>query len=273
MPRPNNRAAILAGIAILSSLVGIDVRAMGLRSLVALPVDKGGSVVRLTLESADEAATDVLIANLAYGIGARQTLLLGLPYRLDPGSGDRSGDGSLLYRHIVRQRDNFAGTRRLGLLVGALTPAQSDSDSAAQVGAVFTWFENRDEFDADLVCQAGNGERAGAARYDLSWQHRLHPASYPEWGPGREWHGVLEPNGRWCEDEDIIHQATVGLQWIHPRAVLEGGYARDIRNGDHHGDDGHGDHSAYDAESLRRAITGASIRPDNRSTRPCRDGE
>ncbi len=231
MPRPIKRAAILAAIAVLISLAGLDARAMGLRSLVALPVDKGGSVLRLTLESADEAATDVLIANLAYGIGARQTLLLGLPYRVDPGGDDRSGDGSLLYRHIAWQRDSFAGTRRLGLLVGALASSQSDDDPAAQIGAVYTWFENRNEFDADLVFQAGSGDRPDAARYDLSWQYRLHPERYPEWGLSREWHGVIELNGRWRDGEDVVHQATVGLQWVHPRAVLEGGFARDISNG------------------------------------------
>ncbi len=232
MSRSSNLGLVLAVVALPALLAGFDAHAMGLRSLVALPVDKGGSVLRLTFESADEAATEVLITNLAYGIGARQTLLLGLPYRVDPGGDNRSGDGSLLYRHIAWQRDSFAGTRRLGLLVGALAPAQSDSDSAAQFGAVFTWFEGRNEFDADLVFQAGNGERADAARYDLSWQYRLQPARYPEWGLAREWHGVLELNGRWRDDEDVVHQATVGLQWIHPRAVLEGGYARDISNGD-----------------------------------------
>jgi hypothetical protein len=73
---------------------------MGLRSLVALPVDKGGSVVRFTLESADEANTDHLITNVAYGISADQTLLLGLPYRIEPDEQDRMGDLSILYRHI-----------------------------------------------------------------------------------------------------------------------------------------------------------------------------
>ncbi len=232
MQWPNKPAGVLSGLALLAFLASPGTEAMGLRSLVALPVDKGGSVVRLTLEATDEADTDTLITSLAYGIGARQTFLLGLPYRVDPGGEDRSGDASLLYRHIVWQRDRFAGTQRLGLLFGAIAPAQSDDDSATQLGLVFTRFHGRNEIDANLVYAAGSGDRADGARYDVSWQYRLRPERYPEWGLGTEWNGVLELNGRWRDGEDVVHQATLGLQWIHPRAVLEGGYARDISNGD-----------------------------------------
>jgi hypothetical protein len=78
---------------------------MGLRSLVALPVDKGGSVVRFTLESVSEANTDYLITSVAYGISADQTLLLGLPYRIEPDDQDRTGGLSILYRHISWRED------------------------------------------------------------------------------------------------------------------------------------------------------------------------
>ena len=205
---------------------------MGLRSLVALPVDKGGSVFRFSLQSAEEAEVDSLIINTAYGISADQTLLLGLPYRIEPAGEDRTGDLSVLYRHIVSRKDYLEGTDRLGLLLGALLPSQSENDSAVQAGLVFTHFKNRNEIDGDLVYRFGNGERRDSARYDLSWQYRLGPARRPDWGLAPELNSVLELNGRWQEDEDVVHQATVGLQWIHPRLVLEGGIVRDISNGD-----------------------------------------
>lgn len=204
---------------------------MGLRSLVALPVDKGGSVVRFTLESTDDANTDYLITNAAYGLSADQTLLFGLPYRIEPAGSDRTGDLSVLYRHIVWREDNWDGTNRLGLLIGALLPSQTESDSAAQAGLVFTHFKNRNEIDSDLVYRFGNDDRLDSARYDISWQYRLHPVKRPAWGLAPELNSVLELNGRWLEDEDVVHQVTVGLQWIHPRLVLEGGVVRDISNG------------------------------------------
>ncbi len=226
-----SRCIALTGLAGLSLLAFQQVGAMGLRSLVALPVDKGGSVLRLMWESADEADTDTLVTSLAYGFSARQTLLLGLPYRVDPGGDDRTGDGSLLYRHIAWQEDSFAGTRRLGLLLGAVVPSQAAIDSATQLGLVFTLVEHRNEIDADLVYQAGNGNRLDSARYDLSWQYRIWPQRYPEWGLGKEWNSVLELNGRWRDGEETVHQTTIGLQWIHPRMVFEGGLIRDISNG------------------------------------------
>jgi hypothetical protein len=204
---------------------------MGLRSLVALPVDKGGSVVRFTLESANKANTDYLITSAAYGISADQTLLLGLPYRIEPDGKDRTGDLSVLYRHISWREDKRDGTNRLGLLVGALLPSQTDDSSAVQAGLVFTHFKNRNEIDSDLLYRFGKNDRLDSARYDISWQYRLRPTRRPAWGLVPELNTVLELNGRWLEDEDIVHQLTTGLQWIHPQWVLEGGMARDIRNG------------------------------------------
>lgn len=206
--------------------------AMGLRSLVALPVDKDGSVFRFSLQSAREAEVDSFNANAAYGISAEQTLLLGLPYRLEPAGGDRTGDLSILYRHIVLREDYLEGTDRLGLLLGALLPSQSEDDPATQAGLVFTRFKNRNEFDADLVYAFANGDRPDSARYDLSWQYRLSPARRPAWGLVPELNTVLELNGRWQQEDDVVHQVTAGLQWIHPRLVLEGGVVRDISNGD-----------------------------------------
>jgi hypothetical protein len=39
-----------------------------------------------------------------------------------------------LYRHIIWQDDSFAGTDRLGLLIGEVVPIENDRDFAAQTG-------------------------------------------------------------------------------------------------------------------------------------------
>jgi hypothetical protein len=204
---------------------------MGLRSLVALPLDKGGSVVRFTLESTDKADSDTLITSAAYGLSADQTLLFGLPYRIDSGDHDKTGDLSILYRHISWREDSREGTNRLGLLAGAVLPSHSEDDSAVQAGLVFTHFKNRNEVDTDFLYRFGNDERSDSARYDISWQYRLRPANRPAWGLVPELNTVLELNGRWLEGDKVVHQYTVGLQWIHPRLVLEGGIVQDFSHG------------------------------------------
>lgn len=68
-------------------LAAQSTQAMGLRSFVALPVDKGGQVARLQYQRNTDANADVLVATAALGLGRKQTLLLGLPYRLSPGDG------------------------------------------------------------------------------------------------------------------------------------------------------------------------------------------
>jgi len=81
-----------------------------------------------------------------------------------------------------------------------------------------------------VLYQAGLDQRKDSGRYDLSWQYRLAPAVYPDWGIATEWNSVLEFNGRWQENIKITHQVTAGLQWIHPSWVLEGGIVKDINN-------------------------------------------
>ncbi len=52
---------------------------MGLRSFVALPVEKGGVVVRLENIYKTGTNKDILIAKMMYGIDAKQTILIGTP--------------------------------------------------------------------------------------------------------------------------------------------------------------------------------------------------
>jgi hypothetical protein len=222
--------ARLALAALLSAVMLNQTAAMGIRSLVALPLEKGGMVGRLLGEhNADEDLT-VLTGNLAYGISAKQTLFFGLPYRVSSGPGDRTGDLDALYRHIVWQSDHADGTSRLGLLGGLVVPTDSDRDPRLQAGAVATFYRNRHEWDLDAIWIDGLGNEKDRARYDIAWQYRLSPARYPQWGVGNEWDIDLELGGRWEEGNTMIHQATLGLQSIHKRWVIEGAVVQDLNS-------------------------------------------
>ena len=204
--------------------------AMGIRSLVALPVEKDGAVVRLALNHDQQADSTTLITSAAYGINARQTLLMALPYRLSPAGKDRQGDASVLYRHIVWQQDYFQGTDRLGLLAGVLIPGQDNSDTALQGGLVFSRFINRHEIDLDALYRTGMGERADTGRFDISWQYRLFPRQHADWGIGEEFYSVVELNGRWHQENGMTRQMTLGVQWVKAAWVVEGAMIKNITN-------------------------------------------
>ena len=208
-------------------------RGMGLRSFVALPVEKSGSVLRATVEHNSDADFSFSTFNAAYGIAPRQTLFLGAPYRLSSGEGDRLGDVSALYRHIVSQSDTTNGTDRLGLLGGAIIPTDGKHDGAVQAGAVFTRFRGRNELDLDVLYQQGLDDRDNTGRYDMSWQHRVSPHDYPEWGIPVEWYIVTELGGRWQESHSVVHQFTLGFQRVAKRWVFEGGVIQDLNSPNH----------------------------------------
>jgi hypothetical protein len=203
---------------------------MGLRSFVALPVEKEGAVIRLAFEHAKDSDSNNLITSMAYGLSSKQTLLLGLPYRISPAGNNRQGDISALYRHIVWQEDHPSGTDRLGLLGGVIVPAENDRDAAIQAGFVFTHFKGRNEIDIDALYQLGINSRLDSGLYDLSWQYRISPVERPDWGISPELNSVLELNGRWTEGNNMTHQLTAGLQWVHQKLVIEGGIVKDINN-------------------------------------------
>jgi len=206
--------------------------AMGLRSFVALPLELGGMVFRLQDLETLNSNKNVAIANFAYGLTGKQTLLFGIPYRLSPRGKNRSGDLSVLYRYTAWQKDFKDGTYRLGLLGGGLIPTNSASNGGAQGGAVATFYKGRQELDLDALWGQGFGKSPNRAQYDVSYQFRLSPAEYPETGLSPEWWVVVEYNGRWQQKQTLIHQATLGLQWVHATWVLEGGVIQDI-NGPH----------------------------------------
>jgi len=209
-------------------LCSTSLYAMGLRSFVALPVEEGGSVLRFQNIYANDANVDLFVTSLAYGIDAKQTLLIGMPYRLKPSGDNRQGDISLLYRYMLTQDDSFSGTSRFALLGGAIIPTESERDYAAQAGFVYTYFKNRNEIDVDILYKKGFDTRLDAANYDISWQYRLSPNVRDDWGITQELNSVLELNGRWIEGNSITHQVTLGLQWIHAMWVLEGGVVKDL---------------------------------------------
>lgn len=136
-------------------LMTTSLYSMGLRSFVALPVEEDGTVVRFLYENTKDANTDTLSTSLAYGLSSNQTLLLGMPYRLSPSGTDRQGDVSVLYRHIVWQKDSFSGTKRLGLLGGVIVPTDNERDAAVQAGFVYTYFKDKNELDVDILYQEG----------------------------------------------------------------------------------------------------------------------
>jgi hypothetical protein len=201
---------------------------MGLRSFVALPVDKGGYVSRFLYQDNLDTDQSALVTNLAYGINSKNSLLLGIPYLGLPGRENRFGDLSALLRHTLWQRDQPGATRRLALLAGALVSSHSGEDGGFQLGLVFTEYSGRNEWDIDALFVVGSGDRPNSGRYDLSWQYRLSPSRYSRWGISSQLNGVLELNGRWVDGADFIHQVTAGLQWVHPRWVLEGGLFKDM---------------------------------------------
>ena len=240
-------------IAALLALLSVpNANSMGLRSLVALPLDKYGYVIRFLYVHATNSNSDNFISSAAYGLNNKQALLFSIAYKLTPRDEQEFSELSTLYRHTVIQDDFFSGTSRLALLAGATFPIGdspiSDSpidndtgandpshkhrDPAIQVGFVYSFFKNRHEFDFDALYQAGIDRRSDTGRYDISWQYRLSPSIYPDWGIAPEIYMVTELGSRWQAGDKITHQVTLGLQWVQSTWVIEGGIVRNLSSND-----------------------------------------
>lgn len=211
-----------------ATLFTLESGAMGIRSFVVLPLEQGGTVLRFLATRNIDKNIDALTTNVAYGLSGNQTLFMALPYRLSPAGDDRRGDLSLLYRHTTWQVDTLEGTSRLAFLGGAIVPTDSERDAAVQVGAVATFYRKRYEWDFDILWQQGLADRPNSGRYDIAWQYRLSPAQYPEWGIVSEWDIDIELGGRWLENNTMVHQATIGLQFINKRWVAEAAVIQDL---------------------------------------------
>lgn len=206
---------------------------MGLRSFVALPINKGGAVTRFVFDEIPETNNKRITSNFAYGIDGRQTIFMAAPYRLSSGEGDRLGDIDLLYRNIVWQDIDSMNPTRFGLLVGGAIPTESDRDPKASAGFVATHINARNEWDVDALLQKGIDDAPDTLRYDISWQYRLYPEIYPEWGLPSLLNAVFEFGGRGEEGSTVVQQVTGGFQWVvTPRWVLEGGLIQDLNGPD-----------------------------------------
>ena len=201
---------------------------MGLRSFVALPVEKGEQSAQASARAHPRRASRDGHREHGLGLERHANAALRRAVSPPPGGDARWGDVSALYRYVVRQVDGPRRTSRLAVLGGAVVATDGEHDTALQAGAVATFHRGRYSWDLDILYQAGRGSRPDGARYDISWQYRVTPAEYPDWGLASEWDVVLELNGRYVEERSTIHQATAGLQWVHRRWVLEGGITKDL---------------------------------------------
>ena len=214
-------------------LIGANSYAMGLRSFVALPINQGGVVTRLVVDEVPETNNDQLITNIAYGLDGKQTFFVVAPYRLSSGKGDRLGDIGFLYRNMLWQDIETSQSTRLGLLVGAVAPTDDDRDPKISTGFFITHYNDRHELDIDALWQQGIDDAPNMLRYDISWQYRISPAEYPEWGLSSLWNTVIEFAGRGVEGSTVTQQFAAGLQWVvTPRWALEGGIIQDLNGPD-----------------------------------------
>lgn len=203
---------------------------MGIRSFVALPVNKDGFVTRFQYLQNTDTNSSFFTSNIAWGLSGKDTLLFGIPYRLSPAGNNRLGDVSVLYRRTLWQHDKKLATTRLALLAGGVIATDSNRENAVQMGLVATFYRDRNGVDVDFLYTKGLDTRIDEGRYDISWQYRFSPKEYPEWGFSTEWYSVIELNGRWREGRSIDHQLTAGLQWVHHNWVLEGAAIQTLNN-------------------------------------------
>ena len=218
----------LSWLVALACLLGPAAQAGGLRSLVALPLEPGGVVTRLQVVGSSRPDNITVAGTVLYGLTTHQTLIFNVPYRNLETGDDGFGYVTGLYRRTVYQHDEPNATRRIAVIGGLRAPTDSDLDPQISAGLVTTIYKRRSEWDIDLVWMQGLGRGGNNARYDVSWQYRLTPSEYPEWGIPSEWQSVIELGGRYAEGSEMVHQLTVGALWVHPSWVLEAGVIQDL---------------------------------------------
>jgi len=222
----------LSWLVTLACLLGHSAHAGGLRSLVALPLEPGGIVTRLQVVGSSNPDDVTVVGTVLYGLTTRQTLIFSVPYRELEFGDDGFGYVTGWYRGTVYQHDEPNATRRIAVIGGVRVPTDSNLDSQISAGIVATMYRHRSEWDIDLVWMQGLGRGGDNARYDVSWQYRLTPSEYPEWGIPTEWQSVVELGGRYAEGSEMVHQLTVGALWVHPSWVLEAGVIQDLNGPD-----------------------------------------
>jgi len=209
-------------------LLGHAAYAGGLRSLVALPLAPGSVVARLQIVGSSTPDNLTIAGTVMYGLTTRQTLIISVPYRHLEFGNDGFGYVTGFYRGTMYQHDEPNATRRIAVIGGLRMPTDGNHDPQIAAGLVATVYRHRSEWDFDIVWMQGLGRSGNNARYDVSWQYRLTPSEYPEWGMPTEWDSVLELGGRYVEGSGMVHQLTVGALWVHPGWVLEAGIIQDL---------------------------------------------
>jgi hypothetical protein len=222
----------LPGLVALICLHGIAAHAGGLRSLVALPLEPGGIVTRLQVVGSSSPDNMSVTGTVLYGLTTRQTLIISVPYRDLESGEDGLGYVTGLYRHTIFQHDAPGATRRIAVIGGVRVPTDSNLDPQIGAGLVATTYKRRSEWDFDVLWMEALGRSGNSARYDISWQYRLSPSEYPEWGIPTEWQSVVELGGRYSEGSEMVHQLTFGALWVHPSWVFEAGIIQDLNGPD-----------------------------------------
>ncbi|MBD3610609.1 MAG: hypothetical protein HUJ30_08675, partial [Gammaproteobacteria bacterium] len=147
-----NKYQKLLGFFLFIIIVGQS-HAMGIRSFVAMPIDKGGSMLRMQYIDAGNMTT--LMTNYAYGLTGTQTLIVGLPYQLSPQVNKGRGDINLLYRYIGWHKSDTEKMVMAALLAVVLISEQSDN-SPKFVGAI-TYSRGLREEDFSAFWRQGTG--------------------------------------------------------------------------------------------------------------------
>ncbi len=205
-----------------------SILALAIRSFVAMPIEQGGIVFRAQDFINTKTDMNNVVGDIGYGIANKHAIFLRYPEMINAVSGMPTQDVSLLYRYTFLQKDNTNTTFRIALLSGGFVPTNSGSDGGLKGGFVTSYFKGRNEFDGDVLYDGAFGSAKNYGNYDLSWQYRIYPAKYSEWGLGSSVNTVLEYTGQWMEKANMAHQATLGLQWVMPQLILEGGLIKDL---------------------------------------------
>ena len=209
-------------------LVPISGLTLGLRSMVAVPIAESDFVSRFMNDYTPR--MDKVIFNGAYGLPNDGAIFFGVPYIVNPQPSNRLGNIGFLYRHMLIHKDRSDGTLWVGWLGGAIIPTADQRDTGVQAGLVATYFKDKDEVDANFIAINNFGNTPNRIRYDTSWQHRLLPATLPEWELPVLLQSVLEYNGRWMQYTNLVHQITAGLQIFSANLIIEGGVYKSLNS-------------------------------------------
>lgn len=144
------------------------------------------------------------------------------------------GDINLLFRYQLWKKLAGLSSRSWTVLAGVQAPSNDTPFSSRSwdpiLGTVFSWRNNRQGFDGDLVYQRNTENdrdtKAGdGLRYNLVYQYRLSPRDYRR---TTKWTvtGLLELNGEWAQKNEFNGQSVEDTDRHHlflsPGVVVSG---------------------------------------------------